>query len=103
MRQVFVFVAILAVLTVFGGCKRYHGPKPFICKVIIDRDGGVIVGRDEGPTHKKAIKEAKDEACARSCTDDACESDCKKNVAVKAYRCVDRSTGTWYTEGDPNK
>ena len=103
MRQVIVFIAIFAALAVLNGCRRYHGPKPFFCKVLIERDGTRIVGKDEGPTLEKARKEAKDEACSRSCHGDACEDACKKEAVVMAYRCRDRSTGTWYTDGDADK
>ncbi len=103
MKPIFVLLSALLFLSVFSACHRYKGEKPFICKVIIAYEGNDVIGRDEGKSLEKARKEAKDEACSRACTGDSCESKCKKDAVIKAYRCLDRSTGDRFQEGDFDK
>lgn len=99
----FLFVMGMIVMSavLVSGCHhRYHGPKPFMCKVIVTYEGKDVIGRDEGKNLEKAKKEAIEEACERACDGTSCERDCQDTSVLKAYACRDRSTGDHFGEGD---
>ena len=103
-REIRFAMVIILLSILMSSCHhlgRYHGPKPFMCKVVITYEGKDYIGRNEGQTLQKATKEAVEEGCERACDegDDECELKCRREAVTVFRKCRDRSTGDHFEEG----